>query len=155
MPTVTDIHQCGLINRWHAHAIMKDIVDPVDGHSARVAYLLMHFWPHTDRDTLWYALVHDSGEGLTGDLPGIDGRDPELNSMVVEHQVRRRRTLWPSLPIPSDRGYKRVKFCDILDRYLMVQLHRPGLLDTHEWVGTCAWLKSKAVELGVSHAFDI
>ena len=57
------------VRRWHRNPDLADTNDPIGGHSARVALLLLNYWPLSSIFAITHALTHDLGEAYAGDVP--------------------------------------------------------------------------------------
>lgn len=134
------------VRRWHTNPHLQHTHDTTTAHSARMAVLALRIWG--DTDLACACLVHDVGECFTGDLPWTFKR----SSPAVAHDL----AIEESAAI---RGLKlsdwlsddpRVKLLDRVDAYLWMQLHRPDLMETPDWIAARQeiWQLSMQIEDG-------
>lgn len=64
---IKSILDSGSVVRYHSTLIDKK--QNVDSHSWETAVILSRIYPECSKELLEYALVHDSGEIITGDVP--------------------------------------------------------------------------------------
>jgi 5'-deoxynucleotidase YfbR-like HD superfamily hydrolase len=121
------------VRRWHTHPDLATTPDTIDGHQARVAQLLLMFWPTISRDALCEALTHDLGEHAVGDMSYLVKKEsPELAALCAHFEMRARRTLGALCEV-SKSDKERIALCDRLDAYLWAHHHRPDLMARPEW----------------------
>jgi hypothetical protein len=78
----------GSTHRWHTNPIFATTCDRVDGHSARVAILILQFWPAASAELLKSAIVHDLGENSVGDLASpVKRKNPDLYAALEALEV--------------------------------------------------------------------
>lgn len=83
----------GYCARWHAHPEMAG-TECVDAHAARVAKILLFFWPKAGRKLLAAALTHDDGEMGLGDVAGpAKRRHADLAEAMDRLEADNRRAL--------------------------------------------------------------
>jgi hypothetical protein len=132
----------GYCQRWHANPEMAGS-ECVDAHAARVAKIILYFWPGASARLLAAALDHDDGEMGLGDLAGPAKRaHPELADMVGAIEAGNRRAL--GLP---EHGLSEVRatmlhLADKLAGILHVRQVRPELLTRPDWQDDMAALRS-------------
>jgi len=114
----------GRTMRWHTHPHLAGTGDRLDGHQARVAWIILESHPNPSLALLRAALTHDAGEATVGDLPASFKRDcPEV---ALEHRKseewNREATAgpWPDL-LPVEEDW--IRWADRLDAYLWSQHH--------------------------------
>jgi hypothetical protein len=130
------------VKRWHRNPDLADTNDPISGHSARVALLLLFAITH--------ALTHDLGEAYAGDVPGdIKRQHPELAKELEKVEALGAKMMGIEDPNCTAREMAQVNFCDKLDAYLWMLHHRPQLADDPDWQASREWLLDKADRLGV------
>jgi 5'-deoxynucleotidase YfbR-like HD superfamily hydrolase len=129
--------------RWHTHPDLCHTVDPVGGHSERVALILLHFWPDASRDLIIAAMMHDLAESITGDMP------PSAKEMFPTFDLMERHVAIAAgwhVDL-SDTDQERLKFADKLDALMWAEHHRQA--DTSEWEVARVWLVRSAERMGV------
>ena len=67
--TLPALYNAGAVRRWHTNPHMAHVVDTIDGHSGRVAKLILLLHPAPSMALIRAALTHDDGEHATGDVP--------------------------------------------------------------------------------------
>lgn len=65
---ILSIWQACRVRRWHTNAELAGTDDRIDGHSGRVARIILKLHPCPSRDLLIAALIHDDGEYGIGDI---------------------------------------------------------------------------------------
>ena len=68
--TLTALYNAGAVRRWHTNPHMAHVVDTIDGHSGRVAKMILLLHPAPSMALIRAALTHDDGEYAVGDIPG-------------------------------------------------------------------------------------
>jgi hypothetical protein len=138
------------VRRWHRNPDLADTNDPISGHSARVALLLLNYWPLSSVFAITHALTHDLGEAYAGDVPGdIKRQHPELAKELEKVEALGAKMMGIEDPNCTAREMAQVNFCDKLDAYLWMLHHRPQLADDPDWQASREWLLDKADRLGV------
>lgn len=138
------------VRRWHSNPDLCHTVDPNGGHSARVALLLLHFFPDVNRGALIGALCHDLGEIRTGDMPApTKGQFPGIAMQLEMFQADEVR--WQGFPnLHLTKTQKdQIDLCDKLDAYLWAEKHAPALIQQEDWRVARGKLITKAWALGV------
>jgi hypothetical protein len=118
----------GYCARWHANPEMAG-TECVAAHSARVARIILYFWPFASNTLLTAAVWHDDGEMGLGDVAGpAKRRLPGLADMLDQLEADNREALGCRderlLPIEA----KMLHFADKLAGLLHVKQVRPELL---------------------------
>jgi 5'-deoxynucleotidase YfbR-like HD superfamily hydrolase len=129
--------------RWHSNPDMCHTVDPVGGHSARVALILLHCWPDASRDLIIAALTHDLAESITGDIPPA-AKEMFPAFITMERCVAASNGWHVAL---SDADETRLKFADRLDAYMWADHHNAAHGD--EWESAWEWLAFASERLGI------
>jgi 5'-deoxynucleotidase YfbR-like HD superfamily hydrolase len=129
--------------RWHSNPDMGHTVDPVGGHSARVALILLHCWPNASRDLIMAALMHDLAESVTGDIPPA-AKEMFPTFSLMERHVAAANGWHIELP-PEDEA--RLKFADRLDAFMWADHHNKAHGD--EWEDGREWLIYAAERMGI------
>ena len=155
MRHLTQIYRAGRVRRWHANPDLAHTDDRIDGHSARVARIILALHPAPSFDLVRAALIHDDGESVTGDVPADAKRMfPALARFLkaIERQAILR--LWGTLPGTglTARDLEWLEFADRLDAYMWTKAHRPDILARDGWPEALATLTAMAAEFGVSDA---
>lgn len=157
MADLWPIFRAGRTYRWHANADLCDSVDPVDGHAARVARIILALHPAPSIDLITAALTHDDGEQGVGDMTGPAKRDNLVLAEALARAERRaRRALWHGDPAALETSLDQLwlDFADGLDAYMWAAWHRPAVLERGDWRAMRRWLEETALSLGVSPWFD-
>ncbi len=136
--------------RWHVQPQLSMTRDRVDGHSGRVAILVLQFKPDAPVELLRAAIVHDLGESQVGDLAyPVKRNHPEIAAAteILEKVALRKMGLdFPDLP--EDLAQV-LSYCDRLDAYLWALHHRPDMVFTHPaWLAYWEKLRGMALEFG-------
>ena len=138
------------VRRWHRNPDLADTNDPISGHSARVALLLLNYWPMSSVFAITHALTHDLGEAYAGDVPAtIKSDHPELAKELEKVEALGAKMMGIENPNCTAIEVAQVNFCDKLDAYLWMRHHRPQLAGTPDWQASREWLLSEADRLGV------
>lgn len=137
------------VRRWHRNPHLGNTVDPLLGHSGRVALLLGLLWSKTRKEALWGAIVHDLGESAVGDVCGAAKRaNGDLASVLDGIEAKHIEALGIVCKITLAER-ERIKFCDKLDAYWWAELHRPDILASDDWSEALQWLRTAQIRLGV------
>ena len=138
------------VRRWHRNPDLADTNDPISGHSARVALLLLNYWPMSSVFAITHALTHDLGEAYAGDVPSdIKRQHPELAKELEKVEALGAKMMGIADPNCTAIEVAQVNFCDKLDAYLWMLHLRPQLADDPDWQASREWLLDKADRLGV------
>lgn len=138
------------VRRWHSDPDLCHTVDPNGGHSARVALLMLHFFPDLNRGALIGALCHDLGEIRTGDMAS----PAKKQFSTIADQMRRyqadevRWQGFPNLHL-TETQKEQIELCDKLDAYLWAEKHDRTLMAREDWRACRAKIITKAWALGV------
>lgn len=150
-PSIVKIYRAGRVRRWHANADLADTDDRIDGHSARVARLLMALFDDCPAILLRAALTHDDGEVAVGDIPApVKRRHPRLEAMVAEIEGTEVHYLWgaDALAGLDEIHARQLRFADRLDAFMWAAHHRPWILENYDWPEARRWLWKEAGALG-------
>ena len=85
MTNLNSIFRAGFVRRWHSDPDLCHTVDPIDGHSARVARIILALHPSPSVALIRAALTHDDGESVTGDMSAVMKRN---NPFIAAHLAR-------------------------------------------------------------------
>lgn len=137
------------VDRWHTNPeITRN--DPLNGHSGRVAVLMLNLWPDIPADALKAALVHDLGEARVGDVPSPTKMAfPDLEKELRIAETAALEHMGISYTI-SDEWAARLDMCDKLDAILFAALHRPDLMRRDDWRGSIRRVLDMASKLGIT-----
>lgn len=146
----------GFVRRWHTHPILSVTVDPIDGHSARVAILILQLRPDASAALLRAALLHDLGEFAVGDMAApVKMRHPELYAAAEALEREAIEDLGFRIPDLDPAEAALLKLCDGIDAYLWALHHRPGMVCTHPgWIAHFDRLAGRAEDLGLRAEFE-
>ena len=150
MTNLNSIFRAGFVRRWHSNPDLCHTVDRIDGHSARVARIILALHPSPSVALIRAALTHDDGESVTGDMSAVCKHgNPQLAEMLAEAEYAARRALWgpPQYMPQCDRNW--LKFADRLDAYMWAAHHAPHIMDRDDWPELLAWINETADVLGV------
>lgn len=134
---ILDILRSGEVRRWHQNPEMVDCDERNSSHQWDTAMILLYLDPDVSRDTLVYALTHDVGELIAGDLSSPFKRGyPEVadNHRTIEMAVRE-DILCGDTPPMSLRTLTLIQTADRLAAYWRMIRHRPALRHDAEWRG--------------------
>ena len=138
--------RASFVRRWNTNPDLAQTVDTLAGHGGRVARIILNLWPDASRALLHWALVHDDGESVVGDVPST-----AKGATVIHEQERAALDrIWPVLPELTPDEYERLKFADRLDAYMWAKHHAPHTLEGDGWPECRKWLFVQAEALGVA-----
>lgn len=148
----------GSTRRWHTNPAFCETGDRVDGHSCRVAILILQFSPHASAELLRAAITHDLGENAVGDMASpVKRKNPELYAALEALEADALRSLGFEDPaqVLAYREAALLHLCDGLDAYLWAVTHRPAYVRARDdWRAMFARLQSRADALGVRGKFN-
>ena len=133
------------VRRWHTNPDLAQTVDTLAGHGGRVARIILKLWPDSSAALLQWALVHDDGESVVGDVPA-----PTKRGMDSEQERAALDRIWPGLPELTPDEYERLRFADRLDAYMWAKHHAQHTLDSDGWPECRRWLFVRAEALGLA-----
>lgn len=146
MTNIQSQFRASFVRRWHTNPDLAQTVDTLAGHGGRVARIILKLWPDASEALLQWALVHDDGESVVGDVPSTT-----KGATVIQEQERAALDrIWPGLPELTPDEYERLKFADRLDAYMWAKHHAPHTLESDGWPECRRWLFAQAEVLGVS-----
>ena len=150
MTNLTSIFRAGFVRRWHSDPDMCHTVDRIDGHSARVARIILALHPSPSVALIRAALTHDDGESVTGDMSAVcKYGNPQLLSLLARVEYIARTDLWGLDPNLVLADIQWLKFADRLDAYMWAAHHAPHIMDRDGWPELLAWINETADVLGV------
>lgn len=148
----------GSTHRWHTNPIFAATRDRVDGHSARVAILILQFNRHASPDLLRAAITHDLGENSVGDLASpVKRKNPDLYAEFERLEGSALLAMGFDIPalVLGAEDAALLHLCDGLDAYLWAVTHRPDYVRARaDWRAMFAGLQSRADALGVRAKFN-
>jgi len=153
------IFRAGAVRRWHTNPDLAHTCDRIDGHSARVARIILALHPEPSTDLLRAALIHDDGESVVGDIPApakmaMDTRYGQLGEHLRDVEDEAIEALWGRSWFTAEfviRGMNEVawlKFADRLDAFMWAAHHAPHVMDGDGWPEARQWLISQSHALG-------
>jgi len=146
--SLCEIWRAGRSRRWHTHADVAQTNDPLDGHHARVAKLMLALVPDVSRDALIAALTHDDGEPSVGDMSyRVKIENPQFYAELDDMERRARDKMWGFPHCINEREQSLLNLCDRLDSWLWVSHHVPQIMSRPEWVAMREHLKTLAASL--------
>jgi len=143
------IFHAGCVVRWHTNPWLSHTDDRIDGHSARVARLILAMHPDPSFDLIKAALTHDDGESVTGDVPAT-AKNSRFGYELRLEEERARTELWGDDPALTYDEHLWLSFADKLDAYMWAQHHAPHVLRDYDWQEARDVLIGKAERLGVT-----
>lgn len=148
MTHTQSIFHAGLTTRWHANPHLAQTCDRIDGHQARVARIILAFWPDASRNVIVYALTHDDGESVTGDIPAPAGKTSEQEWL----EAKSWETVWTDLHRPdlTKREIEMLKFADKYDAYQWARHHA-----LHVVAGQSDWCQAYIDLLEMAKRLDV
>ena len=150
MTNLNSIFRAGFVRRWHSNPDLCHTVDRIDGHSARVARIILALHPSPSVALIRAALTHDDGESVTGDMSAVCKHgNPQLLSLLARVEYIARTDLWGLDPNLVLADIQWLKFADRLDAYMWAAHHAPHIMDRDEWPELLAWINEAADVLGV------
>ena len=134
MTDLRAIFRAGAVLRWHTNPELSTTQDRVDGHSARVARIILALHPNPSVSLLRAALVHDDGEHAVGDVraPAKDDSG-EMTRLLDKLEATAREQLWGTTIPLWDSQKLWLHFADRLDAYMWASHHAPHVLDGDGW----------------------
>ena len=108
--------------RWHTSIVNHR--ETLGEHHAMVSQLVLLLFPDCSKETLAYAITHDVGELLTGDIPS-----PVKNALGIREQLSaiengEGNPFAYEASNVSKEGHTQVLVCDILARIMYLWLER-------------------------------
>ena len=146
----------GSTHRWHTNPIYAATRDRVDGHSARVAVLILQFKPEAPVELLRAAITHDLGENAVGDLASpVKWRNPGLYAALAALEAEALSEMGLRFPALHADQAALLSLCDGLDAYLWAVTHCPQHVAARDdWRAMFARLRRAAAALGHRAKFD-
>jgi len=145
------VFRAGFVRRWHTNPDLAHTCDRIDGHSARVARIILALHPDPSLVLVTAALIHDDGESVTGDVP-MTAKRGRLKTELNAAEGAALRGLWGDGPMLCGDDHAWLQFADRLDAYMWAAHHAPHVLDRDGWPEARVWLEDAADRLGVGPA---
>ncbi len=145
----TELWKSGFVRRWHANPKLAGTNDRLDGHQARVAWIIIESMAPRmpSAELLFEAITHDAGELYSGDLPtDFKAANPELADVHRRKEKHARYNIVGRLCNLSEFERKMLLFADRFDAYLWAQWHGENM-NSPEWKGVEKQLYQLGAEL--------
>lgn len=126
--------EAGRVARYHATPSVS--TQSVAAHSWGVAVLLLHIFPDCSKGLLKEALLHDTEEYWTGDIPYHFKRDcPEAKELSerMGWMYRSEFTITTPYEFQHESERQALKLCDTLEGLLWCANNERGSLITDRW----------------------
>lgn len=151
MADILAIFRAGFVRRWHTNPDLAHTCDRIDGHSARVARIILAMHPNPSLALVRAALIHDDGESVVGDIPPSPYKRQlaaESGSFPDKMEDCAIADLWGWTAYEVDAGHAEwLKFADRLDAYMWAAHHAPHVLGVDGWPEAREWLMNTAFDL--------
>lgn len=134
--------ESGGVQRYHAVPSVLS-KQRVDSHAWSVTMIVLCLTDgQASRDLLLHALLHDSAEIVTGDIPfTVKRTNPAMKKLADEMEAEAHAdVLFPLPPLPHD-DLAVLKIADTLDGWRWCQLHEPRGPVSDRWLG--AWRQAR------------
>lgn len=151
-PDLVRLYLSGEVRRWHANPAMARVDQSTADHQGRVAQLVVALFPEASPALIRAALTHDVGELVAGDVPQpAKAANATLRAALDEVEAEARTAILGHPIWLTEEEERRLKFCDRLEAFCFVALHRPGELTRpgSGWKGGRDWIFAESVDLGV------
>jgi len=146
--------RAGFVRRWHTNPDLAHIEDRIDGHSGRVARIILMLHPEPTVKLLRACLIHDDGESVVGDMKApFKDSHPEMALVLGEVEAQEIRKIWGGFYMTTHEAMW-LKFADRLDAFMWAKHHAPQQMDGDDWTECLEWLKFEATRLNVRYKFD-
>lgn len=145
-----EVFLAGFVRRWHTSPDLAHTGDRIDGHSGRVARIILLLHPDPSVDLLRAALIHDDGESVVGDMKApTKDKFPVIADALEEMECIARSDLWglDTIDLVSGANSRWLKFADRLDAYMWAAHHAPHVMGSDGWPEAWQWLKESASDL--------
>lgn len=141
--------RAGFVRRWHCNPELSHTGDRIDGHSGRVARIILMLHPDPSVRLLKAALIHDDGESVIGDVkaPSKDA-NPEMALWLSEAETVARESIWGGDDALTDSENEWLKFADRMDAYMWANFHAPHVMGSDGWPEARERLLSQSTALG-------
>lgn len=143
----------GFVHRWHTNPELARTADRIDGHSGRVARIILHLHPAPSVNLLRAALTHDDGEIAVGDMKApLKQARPDIAEALERIEAEAQAEIWGRWPVLSAEEDRWLQFADRLDAYMWA-LHHGAQMHRDGWPKAYDWLWNRAHELGCGPVF--
>ena len=145
------------VRRWHTNTELAGTDDRVDGHSGRVARIILLLNWQPSAALIKAALIHDDGEWGTGDIArpvkaALRRSEPAAWERFEACEDECLAHVWRAFPALDEAEAIWLRFADRLDAYLWA-MHHGAKLDRNGWPQDREWLHDTAISLGVEAQF--
>lgn len=142
--------RAGFVRRWHCNPELSHTSDRVDGHSGRVARIILMLHPNPSVRLIKAALIHDDGEIIIGDVkaPSKDA-NPDIAMWLYEVEANARESIWGGDDALTDSDHDWLSFADRLDAYMWAKFHAPHVMGGDGWPEARIKLLSQAYVLNI------
>ena len=127
--------QAGSVMRWHTNPALCHSGDRLDGHSARVARLIMLWHTCPSHALIRAALTHDDGEIVIGDLKGPGKRELSATTIAEIEDVEQKHaiSIWGKPQSLDDDEKLWLTFADKTDALMWMLYYSPHQLNKLDW----------------------
>ena len=158
MSTLLAIWRACRVRRWHTNYELAGTDDRIDGHSGRVARIILKLHPGPSFALLIAALIHDDGEWGMGDIAhpakkALKALEPAAWARIEATEEDSLCEIWQRFPSLTITEQAWLKFADRLDAYIWAAMHG-ARMDRNGWPADFDNLMDAAVSLGVLPAFN-
>lgn len=153
---LVEIFRAGFVRRWHTNPDLGHTVDRIDGHSARVARIILALHPNPTLDLIQAALIHDDGESVVGDMGAVIKQElPLIAAQLASIENQATADLWGWTGYEMEAEHKSwLKFADRLDAFMWAAHHAPHIMDRDGWPEARTWLYAESAKLGCRDAVN-
>ena len=151
MSQLLNMWRAARVRRWHTNHELAGTDDRIDGHSGRVARIILLLHPLPSFALLSAALIHDDGEWGIGDIAqpakvAMRKLEPAAWARIEATEEDSLCEIWQRFPSLTITEHAWLKFADRLDAYMWAAMHG-ARLDRNGRPADLAWLEATAVEL--------
>ena len=155
-PITSSAWLAGNTIRWHRNPHLSGSNDRVDGHSARVAFIILRLEPNPSAALLKMALIHDLGESGVGDIAyPVKLENPDLNVILERLEAKVIEKMGFEIPTLTSRESELLEIADKLDAYLWALHHMPSrVMSDGRWMVHRQRILRRAEEANVRLTVD-
>lgn len=148
-----DLLRSGQVRRWHSNPDLGECGENNAQHQWAVAMIAWRLKPDISRAGLLYALTHDAGELVAGDLGYEFKRDnPEFAAAHRAYEFAARERMLPAPADCPEGEADLVKLADWVSAWNTMCRYFPSLAIRDDWGRQAAEMLDLADRLGVSLA---